>query len=50
VVALMAQEGGTVRTFTIGFAEADHDEFADARRVARLFGTEHHELVLEPMR
>jgi asparagine synthase (glutamine-hydrolysing) len=48
IVALMAQEGGTVRTFTIGFAEADHDEAADARRVARLFGTEHHELVVEP--
>ncbi len=48
IVALMAQEGGTLRTFTIGFAEADHDESAAARRVAKLFGTEHHELVVAP--
>jgi asparagine synthase (glutamine-hydrolysing) len=48
IVALMAQESGTVKTFTIGFREADHDETADARRVASLFGTEHHELLVEP--
>lgn len=48
VVALMAQEGGEVRTFTIGFREADHDEAEGARRVARLFGTRHEELVVEP--
>ncbi len=48
VVALMAQEGGTVRTFTLGFTDPQHDETADARRVARLFSTEHHELVVEP--
>jgi asparagine synthase (glutamine-hydrolysing) len=48
IVALMAQEGGTVRTFTIAFGEAEHDESAAARRLARLFGTEHHELVVAP--
>ena len=32
-----------VKTFTIGFADKRYDEAADARAVARHFGTEHHE-------
>jgi asparagine synthase (glutamine-hydrolysing) len=44
VVASMAQAApGPVRTFTIGFDDAAYDETAEARRIARLFGTEHHE-------
>ncbi|HEX7086290.1 MAG TPA: asparagine synthase (glutamine-hydrolyzing) [Vicinamibacterales bacterium] len=49
VVATMARLGvAPIRTFSIGFSERTHDELAYARRVARVFGTEHHELVLEP--
>src|SRR5205085_2308676 len=48
VVALMARHtAGRVRTFSIGFAGAgDHNELEDARLVANLFDTEHHELEL----
>ncbi len=49
VVASMARHlPGPVKTFTIGFKDRAFDESAHARRVAREFGTEHHELVLEP--
>lgn len=44
VVALyQAVSGRPVQTYTIGFAEAEFDEAADARRVASHLGTEHHE-------
>jgi asparagine synthase (glutamine-hydrolysing) len=46
VVALMAQElGPGVRTFAVGFGEAD-DELPYARAVAAKFRTEHRELIL----
>ena len=49
VVATMARQGvAPIRTFSIGFSERTHDELRYARQVARTFGTEHHELVLEP--
>ena len=49
VVATMAQlTSGRVKTFSIGFAEAEYNELAHARRVAEAFGTDHHELVLRP--
>jgi asparagine synthase (glutamine-hydrolysing) len=49
VVALMARHlNRPVQTFSIGFREGTHNELADARRVARHLGTEHHELVVEP--
>ncbi len=49
VVALMAQaEGRPVRTFSIGFDEADFDEVRYARNVARRYGTEHYEFVVKP--
>jgi asparagine synthase (glutamine-hydrolysing) len=38
-----------VKTFTIGFKQADFDEAPYARLVAQKFGTEHHEMILEPM-
>lgn len=42
VVALMQKEAVTkVKTFSIGFAEATHDESAEAEAVARVLGTEH---------
>ncbi len=49
VVALMARATRTpVKTFAIGFRDADFDEAPDARRVARALGTEHHEQILDP--
>lgn len=49
VVALMqAEHGRGVRTFTVGFAEADYDEAPWARAVARHLGTEHEELRVTP--
>ncbi len=49
MVALMAQAaGGPVRTFSIGFDEADFNELSYARRMARRYGTDHYEFVVKP--
>jgi asparagine synthase (glutamine-hydrolysing) len=49
VVALMARcSTAPVKTFSIGFGKADFNEAEYARLVARQFGTEHHELTLDP--
>lgn len=49
VVALMAQVSpGRVRTFSIGFDDAETSELAHAREVANHLGTEHHEFVVRP--
>jgi asparagine synthase (glutamine-hydrolysing) len=49
VVALMqAQSSRPIRTFTIGFSEAQYDEAAHASEVARHFGTDHTEFRLTP--
>jgi asparagine synthase (glutamine-hydrolysing) len=49
IVALMARASSKpVKTFSIGFTHNDFDEAHYARIVAKHFGTEHHELVLEP--
>jgi asparagine synthase (glutamine-hydrolysing) len=49
VVALMARASTKpVKTFSIGFKHADFNEANYARVVAEKFGTDHHELVLEP--
>jgi asparagine synthase (glutamine-hydrolysing) len=49
VVALMARfSSSPVKTFTIGFAHKEFDETVYAREVAQKFGTEHHELIVEP--
>jgi len=49
IVALMARAGaGRIKTFSIGFRQADFNEAHQARQVAQTFDTEHHELVLEP--
>ena len=47
VVALMAKEfDRPVDTFSVGFRGDPRSELPDARRVAELFGCEHHELEL----
>jgi asparagine synthase (glutamine-hydrolysing) len=50
VVALMAEvlPAGMVKTFSIGFSERSFDESDHARRVARHFGTDHHEQIFTP--
>ena len=49
LAALAAQETAEpVHTFTIGFEERSFDERADARRVAERYGTNHHELLVQP--
>jgi asparagine synthase (glutamine-hydrolysing) len=49
VVALMAQASPSpIRTFSIGFDEADFDELRFARQVAARYGTDHYELVVKP--
>jgi asparagine synthase (glutamine-hydrolysing) len=47
VVSMMA-EMTSVKTFTIGFDEAQWDERRFARQVAERYSTEHHELVVRP--
>ena len=49
VVASMASMStAPIKTFSIGFCEQDFNELPYARLVAKRFGTDHHELVLEP--
>lgn len=49
VVAAMAdQTSGSVKTFSIGFTDADFDELRFARMIAEHFSTDHHEFVVEP--
>jgi asparagine synthase (glutamine-hydrolysing) len=49
VVGLMAEASSApVKTFSIGFDEPEFDELEHARRVARHFGTDHHEFVVKP--
>ncbi len=49
VVALMARASSKpVKTFAIGFRDQDFNEAPYARMVAEKFGTNHHELIVEP--
>lgn len=49
VVALMARASSKpVKTFSIGFSHDDFNEAHFARIVAKRFGTDHHEMVVEP--
>jgi asparagine synthase (glutamine-hydrolysing) len=46
IVALMAETGGTIDTFTVGHGEDDPD-LINARIVAEHFKTNHHEILVE---
>jgi asparagine synthase (glutamine-hydrolysing) len=49
VVAAMAESSSEpVKTFSIGFTSEKFNELPLARLVAKRFGTEHHELIVEP--
>jgi len=51
IVHLMHEVTGTsVSTYSIGFQGEDtfHNELSDARRVANLYRTQHHEIIVEP--
>jgi asparagine synthase (glutamine-hydrolysing) len=48
IVALQARRSGVPpKTFTIGFKDSSYDERRHARVIARQYGTDHHEEVLE---
>ncbi|MCX5715330.1 MAG: asparagine synthase (glutamine-hydrolyzing) [Candidatus Omnitrophica bacterium] len=49
IVYLMTKiNAGKVKTFSIGFDEADYSELKYARIVAKRFNTEHHEYIVKP--
>lgn len=49
VVALMSRIArDPVRTFAVGFQERSYNELPYARQVAEQYGTDHHEVVVEP--
>src|SRR5262249_53985738 len=49
VVGLMSRiTPGPIKTFSIGFTDQEYSELDHARLVARTFGTDHHELCMEP--
>lgn len=50
LAAMSRHADGPVRTFSIGFGAAEHhwDELDGARQLAEVFGSEHHEIRVEP--
>jgi asparagine synthase (glutamine-hydrolysing) len=48
VAHMMRHAGQPVKTFAIGFSESAFNELPYARTIARAFGTDHHELIVEP--
>jgi asparagine synthase (glutamine-hydrolysing) len=49
VVAMMARHSSRpVKTFSIGFKEKEYSEVEHARRIAKFYGTDHTEVIVEP--
>jgi asparagine synthase (glutamine-hydrolysing) len=48
VASMSMQSKAPVKTFSIGFEEAAFNELDDARQVARMYKTEHHEIIVRP--
>src|SRR3989338_445270 len=48
IVALMSQLTNKVKTFSIGFDDADFNELRYARNIAKRFSTDHHEFIVKP--
>lgn len=49
IVALMSKfSAKPVKTFSIGFEEEEYNELPYARKIAKLFNTEHHEFIVKP--
>ncbi len=48
IVALMSRFTSQLKTFSVGFAGDRRTELSHAARVAREFGTEHHEMLVTP--
>ena len=48
IVALMAAQGGRVKTFSIGFDEEEYNELPYARAIVERYSTDHHEFVVRP--
>jgi len=48
VAEAAAQAGKRLSTYTVGFEEEDYSETELAREVARMYGTDHHEIRLKP--
>lgn len=49
LVALIKESReGPLETFSVGFEEKSYDETGYARKVAKYFGTRHHEMILKP--
>jgi len=47
IVGLMAERVDDLRTFSIGFESAEHDESSEAQFVADHYGTDHHEITVD---
>ncbi|MFL5908429.1 MAG: asparagine synthase (glutamine-hydrolyzing) [Solirubrobacterales bacterium] len=48
VSEMAAASSQPVKTFSIGFEEEEYNELPQARTIAELFGTEHHEFIVKP--
>jgi asparagine synthase (glutamine-hydrolysing) len=48
VASMSLQSPAPVKTFSIGFHEAEYNELPAARMVAERYGTEHHEILVSP--
>jgi asparagine synthase (glutamine-hydrolysing) len=46
IVALMRRHSARVNTYSVGFGDAGYSELGNAARVARHFGTTHHEITV----